>query len=167
MNNKTIVEGLTTLTIADIFYPGYLLFAFILTLIFIPRKEYKNYFIYGILLGGLGDFVIVLIFQNLLGIIWFKNQGMFNVLDQIALSPPSWTLTVMLFLYFLPARRLFLYPYVATWAVTSVGFGYVVRNAGLFDVQPWFYPIPGYLTFLSWWVAVTWIYTKTRGLLEK
>jgi len=48
---------------------------FILSLIYIPKKDYKTYFIYGLIIRGLGDVVIVGILQNLLNIMWFKNMG--------------------------------------------------------------------------------------------
>ena len=78
-----------------LFYPSFLIGTFILTLIFIPRDKYKEYFIYGFLVGGLGDIVIVFLMQNLLGIMWFKNLGFFNVFDQMALSPLGWTVSIM------------------------------------------------------------------------
>ena len=76
--------------------------------------------IYGMLVGGLGDVLSVFVYQNLLGFMWFKNQGLFYVLGQHALSPLCWTFTVMIFLYFLPAKRFFLYVYTLAWAMASV-----------------------------------------------
>lgn len=35
-----------------LFYPAYLTVVFVLTLIFFPRKVHKEYFIYGLLIGG-------------------------------------------------------------------------------------------------------------------
>ena len=87
------------------FYPLFLISTFILTLIFIPRKKYKTYLIYGLLVGGLGDVIVVTIMSNLLNIMWFENQDMFYVLGHHALSPLSWTVSVMIFLYFLPNRK--------------------------------------------------------------
>lgn len=149
-----------------LFYPVFLLMGFIVTIIFIPRKEYKTYFVYGFLIGGLGDFVLVGFLQNVLHIMHFQNQGVFNVLGQIALSPPSWTVVVMIFLFFLPRRRPFLYIYLIAWASYSVSYGYVVHNVGLFDFLPWFYPIPAFLLFLIWWVFAAWIFLKTNQSVD-
>jgi len=150
--------------ISLLFYPTFLLGTFLLTLIFIPKNLYKEYFIYGFLIGGLGDIIIVAIMQNGLGIMWFKNLGFFNVLGQMALSPLSWTVSVMLFLYFLPKKRLFIYPYLLTWAAISLGYGYIVHNVGLFDFVSWLYPIPAYFTFLGWWILAAWLFLKTSPL---
>jgi hypothetical protein len=152
--------------ITTLFYPTYLLIAFSLSLIYIPKKDYKEYLIYGFLLGGLGDMLVVGLFQNLLHIMWFKNQGIFNVLGQNFLSPPSWTFTVMLFLYFLPRKGISLYLYVLTFAAYSVGYGLIVHNAGLFDFRPWLYHVVSYFVFLGWWTFITGVFLKTSRLTK-
>ncbi len=154
------------LTATTLFYPSFLSMVFILTVIFIPRNEYKQYLIYGLLVGGLGDVIVVGLLANILHVMWFKNLGIFNVYGQMALSPPSWTLAVMLFLYFMPSRRSFLYPYVATWAASSVAYAVVVKNAGLYDFLPWMYPIPMYFSFLGWWSFAAWLFIKTSPLVN-
>lgn len=152
---------------STLFYPIFLGLAFTFSLIFIPKKEYKDYFIYGFLLGGVGDVVLVALLQNVLHIMWFKNQGIFNIFGQIALSPPSWTVSIMLFLYFLPEQRYFRYAYIAAWALYSVGYGYMVHNVGLFDFRPWFYPIPSYFLFLGWWGFTAWFFIRTSSKINQ
>lgn len=154
---------LTTL----LFYPVYLLTGFALTLIFIPQKEYKEYLLYGIIVGALGDVIMVGLFQNLFHIMWFKNMGIFNVLGQNALSPLSWIVTVMLFLRFLPGRKIFFYIYILTFGCASVAYGIVVRNANLYDFQAWFYPIPSYLIFVMWWSFAAWLFNRTSSLIPR
>jgi hypothetical protein len=149
-----------------LFYPVYLGIAFSLSLIYIRRKDYREYLIYGFLLGGLGDMIAVGLFQNLLHFMWFKNQGLFNILGHHFLSPPSWTFTVMLFLYFLPRKGISQYLYVLTFAAFSVGYGLTVRNAGLFDFKPWFYPFISYFIFLGWWTTITVVFMKTSRLAK-
>ncbi|TGE31080.1 hypothetical protein [Desulfosporosinus sp. Sb-LF] len=151
--------------LSTLFYPSYILIAFVVVYLTIPPKDLKKYFIYGMLLGGVGDVVVVGLFQNVLHIIWFKNTGIFNFLGENLLSPPSWMLTVMIFLRFLPLRKLFQYAYVLGFAVFSVGYGYLVHNVGLFDFKPWYYPFFAYLTFLIWWSTITWVFVKTSSLM--
>lgn len=152
--------------LTTLFYPSFLVVLFILVLLLIPLKSFKEYFIYGVLIGGLGDMLIVGIFQNLLHIIQFKNAGVFSVLGENLLSPPCWILMVMLFLRFLPRKRTFLIVYNLAFASFSVGFGYIVHNANLFDFRPWFYPTFSYLTFLGWWFFATWLFLKTSSLAK-
>lgn len=149
-----------------LFYPTYMLIAFIVVLLTIPQRDLKKYFIYGVLFGGLGDIIIVGLYQNILHIIWFKNAGIFNVLGQNLLSAPSWILTVMIFLRFLPIRKLFQYAYVLGFGAFSVGYGYLVQNVGLFDFKPWVYPLFSYFTFTFWWAAITWVFVKTSSLIS-
>jgi hypothetical protein len=153
--------------VTTLFYPVYLVIVFGLSLIYIPKTLYKEYLIYGLLLGGLGDILVVGIFQNLLHIMWFKNAGIFNVLGHNFLSPPCWTFTVMLFLYFLPSRRIFLYLYILTFGFFSDGYGLMVHNAGLFDFKPWFYPLVSACIFLGWWSFITFVFIKTSPLAKK
>lgn len=149
-----------------LFYPTYILIAFIVVLLTIPQGDLKKYFIYGVIFGGLGDVIIVGLYQNILHIIWFKNAGIFNVLGQNLLSAPSWILTVMIFLRFLPIRKLFQYTYVLGFGAFSVGYGYLVHNVGLFDFKPWVYPLFSYFTFTFWWTAITWVFVKTSPLIR-
>lgn len=158
---------LANLTVKDLFYPVFVLLMLVFALIFIPRNQFKRYVIYGLLVGALGDIFAVTLYQNVLGVMWFQNQGLFFVLGHHALSPLGWTLTVMLFLYFLPERKAFLYPYIFLWGAFSLGYGYVVRNAGLFDFKEWFYPIPGYLTFVIWWAFAAWFFLKAERSGER
>lgn len=153
--------------LSALFYPSYILIAFIVVFLTVPQRDLKNYFIYGVLFGGFGDVVVVGLFQNILHIIWFKNAGIFNVLGENLLSPPSWILTVMIFLRFLPLRKLFQYAYVLGFAAFSVGYGYLVHNVGLFDFQRWYYPFFAYLTFLLWWSSITWVFIRTSSLMTK
>ncbi|WP_088227554.1 hypothetical protein [Desulfosporosinus sp. FKB] len=152
--------------LSTFFYPCYIVAAFIVVLLTIPQRDLKNYFIYGFLFGGFGDVVVVGLFQNILHIIWFKNAGIFNVLGENLLSPLSWILTVMIFLRFLPLRKVFQYTYIIGFAAFSVGYGYLVHNAGLFDFQSWYYPFFSYMTFLFWWSTITWVFIKTSSLIK-
>jgi len=159
--------GGVSMTATELVYPVLLIGSFIMTLIMIPRDQYREYLMYGFVLGGLGDVAVVTILQNILGIIWFKNQGLFYVLGHNALSPLCWTLVIMLFLYFLPRRRFFLICYHLAWGLMSLGFGYLVQNAQLFDFRDWFYPIPALILFISWFTVCSWVYTKTSSLAKK
>jgi hypothetical protein len=156
----------SVLMATNLYYPIYLILALSLTIIFIPKKDYREYFIYGFLLGGLGDMLMVGLLQNILHVMWFKNAGIFDVLGQNFLSPPSWTCTVMLFLFFAPRKGGALYLYLLTFAAYSVGYGLMTRNADLFDFRPWLYPVVSYFIFLGWWIVIIWVFKKTSRLAK-
>lgn len=150
-----------------LFYPVYLAIVFSFTLIFIPKKEYKEYLIYGLINGGLTDMIAVGIFANLLHFMWFKNGGIFFTMGQIYLSPPCWTFSIMLFLYFLPAQRPFLYLYILNFTMYSFGYGLMVHNCGLYDFKSWFYYSIAPFIFLAWYSFSAWIFRKTSPLAKK
>jgi len=135
-----------------------------MTLIFIPKKDYKEYFIQGIMTGAALDILIVAIFQDLFHIIQFKNQWVFEALGQNALSPFCWLFVTMLYLYFLPEKRLLRFIYYAASGASSVIFGYFVHNANLFDFQPWFYPFFSFVIFTIRWIFVAWVFVRTSPL---
>jgi len=154
------------MAITDLIYPIFVLIVLGFSLIMIPRDLFKEYFMYGFLIGGLGDVISVTVFQNMLGLIQFENQGIFNVLGHHALSPIGWTLAIMLFLFFLPQRKPFLIAYVVSWAFMAVGFGYIVHNVGLFYFKSWFYPIPAYFVFLAEMSFAAWLFLKTSTVID-
>lgn len=154
------------MTATELTYPIFVITLLFFSLILIPRNQYREYLMYGFLCGGLGDIIIVTLLQNILGLIVFKNQGVFYVLGHHALSPIGWTLAVMLFLFFLPKRRIFLYFYLVAWTFLSLGFGYIVHNAQLFEFADWYYPVPTFFVFLLWWIFATWLFLKTSSLAE-
>ncbi len=154
------------MTAANLVYPVFLLFNLTFSLILIPRDKYQEYLMYGFLVGGLGDIILVTILQNFLGLVHFKNQGIFYVLGHHALSPLGWTLAMMLFLYFMPKRQVFLYFYTIAWSVLSLGFGYVVHNAQLFEFRSWFFPLPAYIMYLAWWIFAVQLFQKTSTLAK-
>lgn len=151
------------MTAVELAYPIFVFSTLILALIMIPRELFREYLMYGFLIGGLGDVFNVTLLQNILGIISFKNQGIFYVLGHHALSPLGWTLAVMLFLYFIPRRRVFLFLYVISWGLMALGFAYIVNNIGLFDFQSWFYPLPAWIIFTAWFAAAAWLFCKTSS----
>lgn len=151
----------------ELAYPVFLFATLILTLIMIPKNEYREYLMYGFLVGGLGDVVNVTLLQNILGLIRFKNQGIFYVLGHHALSPLGWTLVIMLFLYFIPRRRIFLWLYIISWGLMALGFAYTVHNIGLFDFQSWFYPLPAFIIFTAWFAFTAWLFSRTSSKAAK
>lgn len=143
-----------------LYYPGFLTLAIILTFILIPREKYKQYFIYGFVLGGLGDLAMKGLLSYL-DLTWHTNGGIFQVGDFNLLSPLSWVPVTMLFLRFLPQRSVFMYLYIFGFSVIGVFHGYVVQNAGLYDFQPWFYPFGSLLKHLGIFSLFAWVFTKT------
>lgn len=145
--------------IQALFYPVFVLVVSVAIIAFIPRDEVRRIIPAAAVLGGLGDVIVVWLFQDVLKIIWFKNHGIWECANQHFFSPIGWTLTMVLYFYFYPRDlRILRYLYTAAWATLAVGYGLLVRNVELYDFRPWFFPLPMYLTFLTWFAFVTWAY---------
>jgi hypothetical protein len=146
----------------------YFLFAMlpaIATVVLIPRKVYKRYFLYGLIFGGIGDTVGTILLSNL-NLIKYKNMGEFNVLGIYSIwTPMTCMFIMMLFLYFLPIRRLFLVPYVIAWVGLNWAVGFVMQQFGLFEyigIYKYFAP----LTFLLWYSGSAWIYLRAGDVYK-
>ncbi|MGI6148426.1 MAG: hypothetical protein GX195_10355 [Firmicutes bacterium] len=142
-----------------VFYPAFVVAMAVAILLFIPRGQLRGLIPAAAVLGGLGDVITVWLFQDVLGIIWFMNHGIWECANQHFFSPIGWTLVMVFYFYFFPRHlRILRYLYTAAWAALAVGYGLLVRNVELYDFKPWFFPIPMYLTFLAWFTFAIWAY---------
>lgn len=148
-----------------LFFPVFVLLALILSLIFIPRQQYKKYFIYAAITGGLGNMIITTIINRLLGLARYTDIGIFNIYGFNYLEPFAWTFVQMIFLYFLPVRKWFLYAYVLGFTGISIGFGNVIFNLGISEVlKPTVSMFVSPFIFLAWWGFTVWFFRKTGGI---
>ena len=125
--------------IQALFYPVFVLAVTVAIMIFIPRISS------GIALRGhrgLGDVIVVWLFQDVLKIIWFKNHGIWECANQHFLS--HWLDNGDgAYFYFFPVTL----ESCATFTLQglgglAVGYGVLVRNVELYDFRPWFFLFP-------------------------
>jgi hypothetical protein len=151
-----------------LFFPVFLFVALILTLIYIPRRRYKKYLIYAVITGGLGNMILTVIINHVFGVAHYTQIGIINIFGYNFLEPFAWTFVQMLFLYFLPVRKWFLYAYVLGFVGISVGFGYMIKNLGIIiENKPIFSQFIGPFVFLAWWSGTVWFFRKIEGINEK
>jgi hypothetical protein len=104
----------------------YMYFAFAVigaALILIPKTQYKKFFLYGLLFGGLGDSIIALLL-HLSGLIRYSNMGVTSILGIFSFwTPITWAFAFMIFFYFLPYRKSFLIPYLIIFAALNYSVG--------------------------------------------
>ena len=117
--------------LTTIFWPVLTIIFWIPTLIFIPRKEYKRFLIFGFILGGLLDVVSIILIGNIFGVFTY-NAGPFQAFGIPIFIPLAFTFVWMLFLYFLPFRIELLIPYIIGFCGFSVLMGIIEQNLGLF-----------------------------------
>jgi len=144
----------------NLFFPIFTGAVFIATLMFIPRKLYKKYFIYGLITGAAGDFLVALLLESV-NLIEYKNAGVFTVLGLNFWAPISWMFVHMIFLYFLPQRRPFLYIYILSFAMFSRVFSNILSNLNLFEFRG-VWPYASFFVFLFWYGGAAWLYRKAE-----
>lgn len=142
-----------------IFWPGLAILFAIPTLIFIPRKEYKKFFIFGFILGGMIDIFSIIVIGNLLGEFSY-HTGRLTVMGIPIFIPLVFTFTWMLFFYFLPVRMEFLIPYIIGFSGFSVLIGFVEQNLGYFQYHHGFVRGASVTMsiFLLWFGFSAWVY---------
>lgn len=100
----------------------------------IPRQVYKKFLLYGFVFGGVGEIISVIILEPVLHLIQYTNMGRFSMLGIISFwTPIAWMFAFMLFFYYLPARKVFLYLYIAFFSIYAYFVGLFLQNFGLFD----------------------------------
>lgn len=81
------------------------------SIILIPKEKYKKYLLYGLLLGGLADTIIVLVLSRWLGVFKYQNLGVFAISDLFSIwTPIAWTFTVAIYFYLMPVKKVFVVP---------------------------------------------------------
>ncbi|MFZ7103275.1 MAG: hypothetical protein ACOWWO_11565 [Peptococcaceae bacterium] len=135
------------------------------TVIVIPRDVYKRYFIYGFIFGAIGDVIVVTILGPVLHLIKYKNMGVFNIFGIVSFwTPIAWMFAFMLFFYFLPVRRIFLYPYIVGFAFYGYMVGIVLEHLNLYEyIGSYVHFAP--LLFMVWFYIGALVYLRNGNII--
>lgn len=148
-----------------IVYPIFFFLVASAALLIIPKEKYKKYLIYGALLGGLGDTLVVLLFSKVFPIFRYKNAGVFDVFGLFSIwTPLTWTFVFALALYLLPVRKTYFVPYVLGFVGFSAFTGTVIQQLGLFEYLKPIYSFIDLGIFLVWFLIAVWIYLRTEQI---
>jgi hypothetical protein len=133
-------------------------------IILIPKEHYKKYFIYGLFFGAILEIFMVGVLSGLFHWFQYKNMGPFNVFNLFSFwTPLAWMFTLMVFLYCLPARRLFLFLYIPSFGLFGYMVGIVLQNFGLFEYLG-IYKYIAPVVFTGWFAVAAWAYIKTEKI---
>ncbi|MTI59359.1 MAG: hypothetical protein FH762_05095 [Firmicutes bacterium] len=137
-----------------------------LALILIPKKEYKHYFLYGMIFGGVGE-VIVVTFLRYIGLVRYRDMGSFNILGLF----PFWTpltgmFVFMIFFYLLPVRKGFLITYIICFSALNYGTGLMLNQLGLFEYVEIYLYIAPFISIL-WYSLAAHVYFRSGGIRLK
>ena len=138
----------------------------IATVVAIPREIYKKFLLYGFIIGAMGDVISILVMSPL-RLIKYSQMGPFSIYGLFSFwTPIAWMFAFMLFFYFLPRRRLFLYPYVVGFALFGYMVGLVLEGFGVFQyIGFWRYVAPFF--FANWFSGAAWVYFRLEGIKVK
>jgi hypothetical protein len=79
-------------------------------IVLIPKEQYKKFLVYGLILGGLADILLILVFGKIIGGVRYLNTGVFDILKLTSFwTPIAWSFVIMYFLYSLPLKKGFFY----------------------------------------------------------
>jgi hypothetical protein len=131
------------------------------SLIIIPKKCYKKFFLYGLIFGGLMDSLVVIVL-SLLKLIQFRNMGYLNFQNLFPIvNPLTWIFVFMLFFYFLPVSKSFFYLYILGFTLSGMLIGSLLSNLNLFeDHIPYCHP----LFFLLEFFFAAWVYRRREEI---
>ncbi|MTI84471.1 MAG: hypothetical protein FH756_11325 [Firmicutes bacterium] len=133
----------------------------------IPKPEFKRYLLYGFIFGAIGDVIMVTLTGPILNLIKYHNMGPFSVFGLFSFwTPIAWMFAFMLFFYFLPARRAFLYPYIVGFSIFGYMVGLVLSGLGLFDYIG-FYKYSALIVFIVWFSIAAYAYLKIGNIKLK
>ncbi len=151
----------------DMYYFLLAMMLFVGALLLIPKFLYKKFFIYGFLLGGVPNVALIVVAGGVFHLFKYLNLGPLGIWGLFSIwTPVAWTFTFMLYLYFLPVRKFFYYPYILCFAFLGYLTGQALKGLGLFVLQDsyaYFEP----LTFIIWFGATAWIYYRAERVALK
>lgn len=111
-------------------YPIYTIVLAAIVRLLIPLSEIKRLFIFGIAYGALVDGIIILIYK-VLGLVEYINYGPFGFLGIPFFPLIAWTCYFLLYFYFLPVGKLWIYLYVAVASLYSFLFSNILQNLNI------------------------------------
>jgi sensor histidine kinase YesM len=145
-------------------YPVFAVFLAAVALLLIPKAQYKKFFLYGLLLGGAGDVVIMALFSKLIPIFQYKHTGAFGVNGFSIWTPVGWALAFAIFFYLLPRRWAFLVPYLMTFVGLSFLIATILEKYGSLTYLNPGYRLVGIIIFALWYTAAAYLYLRTERI---
>ncbi len=123
----------------------------------VPRMEIRRLSIYGIIFGGAIEFLVVSI-GNLTGSFGYINYEPFGLMGIHFFAPISWSIFYMLYFYFLPNRKPYIFIYVAMGIIYSMLFCQMITKLGVIYLGHGI--IDSIVPFVIWYPIATWGYFR-------
>lgn len=132
------------------------IFLAILVLV-VPKSEIRRLSIYGIIFGAVFDVILVTI-ANLIGAFRYINYEPYGLFGIHFFAPISWAIFFILYFYFLPNYRPYLYIYVVSAIFYGMLFCQMITKLAVLKLSHGLYDST--IPFIIWFPIATWGYLK-------
>jgi len=144
-------------------HPLYAVTFVLVLILMVPRKEIRRLSLFGIVLGGGGD-VIVHSFGYITGLFSWINYGPFGFIGIHLFSSISWSAFFIVYFYYLPRHKPFVYIYILASICASTIYYNLVLDIQIFKaLDRLIVPIAG---FAVWYGVATWAFFKWNHYIE-
>jgi hypothetical protein len=123
----------------------------------IPKADIRRYSFYGILFGGIFDVVFVSI-ANFLGEFRYINYEPFGLAGIHFIAPTAWTIFFIMYFYFIPKKKIYIYLYTLSGIRYSVLFCQTITKLGVLKLAHGL--ISSIVPFALWFPIATWGFLK-------
>ena len=153
-----------------LYYFAFPLGLLILMVIFLNRKEIKSLFWFGLIWGSVLSTIIIFIVADVFNLVKYQHVYPFTILNLPLLFDLAWTPAVVVFLHFLPKKKLGYpyYAYILFFCLLNAANDEVFHQIGLLKYIHW---SPFYRFLISlpyfYWLAVHYTNLESKGAFEK
>ena len=123
----------------------------------IPKADIRRFSFYGILFGGMLDVVFVSI-ANLLGEFKYINYEPFGLIGIHVVAPTAWSIFFIMYFYFLPNKKVYIYLYTLAGIGYSVFFCQTITKLGVLTLAHGI--VSSIIPFVLWFPIATWGFLK-------
>lgn len=123
----------------------------------VPKREIRRLSIYGIIFGAVSDVIVVEI-ANMTNSFRYINYEPFGMLGLHFMAPISWAIFYIIYFYFLPEKKTYIYIYTITAIFYSMLFCQMITKLGVLELAHGI--IDSIAPFVIWFPAATWGYCK-------
>lgn len=152
-----------------IYYFAFPLGLLLLTIIFLNRREIKSLFWFGLIWGSGFTTIIIFIIADVFNLLKYRHVYPFTVFNLPLLFDLAWTPAILLFLHFLPKKRLgyAYHSYIIVFCLLNAINDEVFHQIELLEYIHW-NPIYRFLISIPYfyWLAIHYTDLKSKGAFE-
>lgn len=144
-------------------YPIYTISFALILIAIVPKKDIRQFSIYGIIFGGIMDALVHTV-GYVTGLFSWINYGPFGFIGVHIFANVTWTIFFIAYFYFLPKQKPLNFIYAAAGVFFAAIYYNMVIDLGILKaVDRIVLPLVG---FAVWFSIATWGYYKLKSFIE-